>query len=142
MYANKYDIYFEDMHLGTIKNLETIHNGYLVAKPNFFVKSILKYDNFLLYTKKPEKNYKNPKYKYDKHQVLNILSMLHKERPNYKKQTNKSTDIIIECQNDICNYKKINKTNGKISYGTVMFKNGKLIKLHDKSAKIIIKKQK
>lgn len=141
LYANKYEIYFKDMHLGTIKNLETIHDGYLIAKPNFLVKSILKYDNFLLYTKKPDKKYKNPKYKYDKHHILSILSMLHNTKPRYKKQTTKTSDIIIECKNDVCNYKKINKTNGKITYGTVVFNNNQLVRLDDKSSKIIIEKQ-
>jgi len=99
----KYDVIYNNVKLGEIKDMETIKNDYIEIKltsklVKFFSskeKYVLHNDNF----EGKQTNQKDIKYKKDKYQVLNIVKLSKEQNVKYKK-FDISKDKYIELWHD------------------------------------------
>jgi hypothetical protein len=111
VFAKDYLITYGDITLGKIDNINTIKEGYLVAKPtNKFLRYLLRFDHYIIYEegKKPsiEGDNKNKK---DKYLILKLVNELQSNRqPNIKMAKNSQT-IDVHCKINKCTYTRTKK---------------------------------
>lgn len=136
---NIYEIKYNGIKVGDIKDLSTIKNGYLQAEATSYLKFFVWYDKIVIYKEPFElKKSKKIKYKKDSNNILDLLQELQYERPKYKILTRKKITITIQCENNRCTYqRKDNKTN-KISSGIIEYQNNILQRIYDEDSGLSI----
>jgi hypothetical protein len=127
VFANKetpqYIIKYNSMKIGKIKNFNTIKDGYLIGeKIDSLTTMFLPFDNYIIYSNnKPKVSGKN-KYKKDNSSILKIINSVQNKMPRYKVIEDKKTIITIRCNNNRCDYIKVDKLKNKFSDGYIILK--------------------
>jgi hypothetical protein len=137
----QYYIKYNSMKIGKIKNFNTIKDGYLVGeKIDSLATMFLSFDNYIIYSSnKPQVAGKN-KYKKDKNSILKIINTVQNEMPRYKVIENNKMIITIRCNNNRCNYIKVDKAKNKFSDGYIIFKNNTIDTICDTRSNITFEK--
>ena len=138
-FAN-YAIYYSGLKLGTIKNIQTVHENYLYIKVTNPIARLLVGKKYLIfYNEHYEKNHNKAevKYKKDKYHIIKII------QEGLKNQLIQGTLFVqphkfIEItQNEHIHFKYISKGRQK-AYGEMIIKDNQLISLIEKKNHIKI----
>ncbi len=130
----KYDVVYNNIKVGEIRNLETIKEDYLeIDVTSGLVKFLFSKDKFVVYNEdyngKLEKE-KRIKYKKDKYQILHIIHLATTQGVDYKK-IDIEKDKYIELLFDEKYYYKYTSKNRIKSEGYLIVKDNKLVSLVD-----------
>ena len=136
--TSDYYINYFGVNVAKIENIETLENGFLVAKPTVF-QWFLKKDKYILYSKDKPKIIGDNKYKKDNYSILKMLKILNKKRYKKQKIESKKYKLIVNCSNNYCKYIRIYKKNKMIKKGYIKYKNNKLIEMYDEYTNVKIK---
>ncbi len=139
-----YNISYNGISVGKIKDFSTINQGYLIGRPvNRILGFFVPWENYVIYeeNKKPIVKGKN-KYKKDKHLLLRLIKELTKVRPKQQIIETKKYKLVINCTKNRCDYKRTNKYKLKTSSGYLTFFDNFLKELYDEDAKLSFKRVK
>ena len=139
-----YNIAYNGISVGKIRDFSTIDRGYLIGRPiNKVLGFFVPWSNYIIYEegKKPKVKGKN-KYRKDKHLLLRLIKELTKTRPKHKVIKTKKYKLVITCTENRCDYKRTNRYKSKTSSGYLIFFDNCLKELYDKDAKLSFKRVK
>lgn len=138
----QYNISFNKIKLGEIKNIDNIKHNYIkIDVTNFIAKLLLRHKILVYYNSSYtiERKNKNIKFKEDKYEIINILKMtMEGDIKNKRIKLKKNKHIDIKKDGDKYSFIYYNSKNIIKSKGTIYIKNGKLISLIDEKNHIEI----
>lgn len=118
LFAN-YNLYYHDIKVGEMENLNNLKEGYIKAKPTHTIVKLLTgfKENFIYYKKNSKPDLEDTYFEKDKNNYLDILYTVLNEKPKFLIKNIKETkDLKVECNNNRCEWEYIDVKSKKIKY--------------------------